>query len=67
MSLGEKIYLALVVVMFVSFGIVMGTLSWLDARNDKIRLRSKANELRVARRNRDVLQLPRPHLASVSH
>ena len=37
MSLGEKLYLAVVVSTFASFIVLMGTLSWLDGREDKVR------------------------------
>lgn len=33
MSLGEKLYLAMVVSLFLSFIVLMGTLCWLDGKN----------------------------------
>lgn len=45
MSFGEKIYLAGVLFAFGSFMVLMGTLSWLDARDDRIqRRREEANK-----------------------
>ena len=45
MSFGEKIYLAGVLFAFGSFMVLMGTLSWLDARDERIkRRREKANK-----------------------
>ena len=56
MSFGEKIYLAMVVFMFASFLIVLGTLSWLDAREDNIRRRHEAKEAPAVRRNLEALE-----------
>jgi hypothetical protein len=56
MSLGEKIYLAMVVFMFASFLIVMGTLSWLDARADRIQRRHEAKGAPAVRRNLKALE-----------
>ncbi len=44
MSLGEKLYLTVVMTMFVSFAILMATLCWLDAREDKIRRKQARTE-----------------------
>ena len=51
MSLGEKLYLAVVMAMFVSFAVLMVTLCWLDAREDKMRrkqIRTEALDNRQA-------------------
>jgi len=46
MSLGEKLYLAGILFLFASFMVVVGTLSWLDARDERIkRRREKANQI----------------------
>ena len=39
MSLGEKIYLAMVVSMFVMFMVLLATLSWLDAKDARLERR----------------------------
>lgn len=39
MSFGEKLYLAGVLFAFGSFIVLMGTLCWLDARDDRIKPR----------------------------
>ncbi len=39
MSFGEKVYLAGVLFAFASFMVLMGTLSWLDARDTRIQRR----------------------------
>jgi len=39
MSFGEKVYLAGVLFAFGSFIVMMGTLSWLDARDERIKSR----------------------------
>ena len=45
MSFGEKIYLVGVLFTFGSFIVMMGTLSWLDARDERIkRRREKAKQ-----------------------
>ena len=45
MSLGEKLYLAGILFLFASFMVVVGTLSWLDARDERInRRREKASQ-----------------------
>ena len=45
MSFGEKIYLAGVLFAFGSFIVMMATLSWLDARDERIkRRREKAKQ-----------------------
>lgn len=50
MSFGEKIYLAVVVSMFVSFAIMMVTLCALDARDEKLkRWRERKNSLEAQR------------------
>jgi hypothetical protein len=46
MSLGEQIYLAMVVVVFISFGILMATLIVLDERYEK---RLKSGDRQAAR------------------
>ena len=42
MSLGEKIYLAGVLFIFASFMVLMGTLCWLDAKNERIKRRRES-------------------------
>ncbi len=37
MSLGEKVYLATILFMFVGFMVLMAVLSWLDAKDEWIR------------------------------
>jgi len=37
MSLGEKLYLVMLGVLFVSFIVLFGTLCWLDARDEKMK------------------------------
>ena len=50
MSFGEKIYLAGVLFAFGSFMVLMGALSWLDAKEDRIkRRREKANKTSPAK------------------
>ena len=44
MSLGEKLYLAVVMTMFVSFAVLMLTLCWLDAREGKVRRKQVRTE-----------------------
>ena len=45
MSFGEKVYLAGVLFAFGSFIVLMGTLSWLDAQDQRIkRRREKAKQ-----------------------
>lgn len=39
MSLAEKIYLAMIVFMFVAFMVLMATLCWLDGKEDRIQRR----------------------------
>jgi hypothetical protein len=46
MSLGEKLYLAGILFLFASFMVLMGTLCWLDARDERIkRRREKATQV----------------------
>lgn len=42
MTLPEKVYLAMVLIMFFGFMIVLLTLSWLDAKHSRIRRRREA-------------------------
>jgi hypothetical protein len=52
MSFGEKIYLAMVVFMFGSFMVLLGTLSWLDAKEERVkRWRDRKNALAAKRAN----------------
>ena len=45
MSFGEKIYLTGILFVFASFIVMVGTLSWLDARDERIkRRREKAKQ-----------------------
>jgi uncharacterized membrane protein YcaP (DUF421 family) len=37
MSLGEKLYLVMIVSLFISFIMLVATLSWLDAKEEKVR------------------------------
>lgn len=37
MSIGEEVYLGLVLSLFVLFGVLLATLSWLDLRVDKVK------------------------------
>jgi high-affinity Fe2+/Pb2+ permease len=49
MSLGEKLYLTMILVLFLSFGLLMASLCWLDAIEDKAQRR---RERRAAERPR---------------
>jgi hypothetical protein len=37
MSFGEKLYLVMIVSLFISFIVLLATLCWLDAKEEKIR------------------------------
>lgn len=67
MSIGEKIYLAVVVLMFVSFMVLMVTLCALDARDEKLkRWRDRKSSLE-AERTKTVSHVAAPAGASTAH
>jgi hypothetical protein len=47
MSIGEKLYLVLVVSMFTSFVVLTAILSWLDSRQDKARRHTRSVSMTV--------------------
>jgi hypothetical protein len=57
MSLAEKLYLAMILFLFGSFMVLMMTMAWLDAKDDRIRRR----RARAAAVQKDA---PHPHGAA---
>ena len=66
MSLAEKLYLVMVMTMFVSFGILLATLSWLDSREDKAAQWQDRKTLKAAQRGHNKSQ-PMGQSAAISH
>jgi hypothetical protein len=56
MSLAEKLYLVMVVSMFVSFGVLLATLSWLDSREEKAAQWNDRKKTMAVQRNKNVSQ-----------
>jgi high-affinity Fe2+/Pb2+ permease len=66
MSLAEKLYLVMVVSMFVSFGVLLATLSWLDSREEKAAQWNDRKKTMAVQRNKNVSQ-PMGHSPAASH
>ena len=66
MSLGEKLYLVLIVSTFVSFGVLLGTLSWLDSKEEKVARWNDRKKTLAVQRSKNVSQA-RGQSAAVAH
>lgn len=66
MSLAEKLYLVLVVSMFVSFGVLLATLSWLDSKEEKAARWNERKKTLAVQRSKNASQ-PMGRSAAASH
>lgn len=58
MSFGEKIYLAMVISMFVSFIVLFGALCWLDAKDERVKRSRDRKDTLAIQRSKTVTPAP---------